>query len=329
MKEIDTTTSIALSFLIILSTAFLSVNNREIEAKSISISKGMSLNSVINLLHENNLIVNKNVLKAKILIRGLASKVPTGTFLIEGKVSDAILIDSIFNKGPIKLKLTIPEGTSAKKIFESINLLLKTDHRFDNLFTEKNILNKYNISGSSLEGYLYPNTYFFFNDTSPADIVDTLVSQFWIEFDQKLLNRANELGLSVHEVVTLASIIEGEAMLDSERSTISSVYHNRLKINMKLQADPTIQYIIEGPPKTLSTRDLRIKSPYNTYQNYGLPPGPINNPGIQSIKAALYPLETDYLFFVAQGDGSHKFTTNERDHEAAKRVYKINKKKNK
>lgn len=329
MKEIDTITSIALSFLIILSTAFLSVNNREIEAKTISISKGMSLNSVINLLHENNLIVNKNVLKAKILIRGLASKVPTGTFLIEGKVSDAILIDSIFNKGPIKLKLTIPEGTSAKKIFGSINLLLKTDHRFDNLFTEKNILNKYNISGSSLEGYLYPNTYFFFNDTSPADIVDTLVSQFWIEFDQKLLNRANELGLSVHEVVTLASIIEGEAMLDSERSTISSVYHNRLKINMKLQADPTIQYIIEGPPKTLSTRDLRIKSPYNTYQNYGLPPGPINNPGIQSIKAALYPLETDYLFFVAQGDGSHKFTTNERDHEAAKRVYKINKRKNK
>ena len=329
MKEIDTITSIALSFLIILSTAFLSVNNREIEAKTISISKGMSLNSVINLLHENNLIINKNVLKAKILIRGLASKVPTGTFLIEGKVSDAILIDSIFNKGPIKLKLTIPEGTSAKKIFERINLLLKTDHRFDNLFTEKNILNKYNISGSSLEGYLYPNTYFFFNDTSPADIVDTLVSQFWIEFDQKLLNRANELGLSVHEVVTLASIIEGEAMLDSERSTISSVYHNRLKINMKLQADPTIQYIIEGPPKTLSTRDLRIKSPYNTYQNYGLPPGPINNPGIQSIKAALYPLETDYLFFVAQGDGSHKFTTNERDHEAAKRVYKINKRKNK
>ena len=329
MKEIDTITSIALSFLIILSTAFLSVNNREIEAKTISISKGMSLNSVISLLYENNLIVNKNVLKAKILIRGLASKVPTGTFLIEGKVSDAILIDSIFNKGPIKLKLTIPEGTSAKKIFESINLLLKTDHRFDNLFTEKNILNKYNISGSSLEGYLYPNTYFFFNDTSPADIVDTLVSQFWIEFDQKLLNRANELGLSVHEVVTLASIIEGEAMLDSERSTISSVYHNRLKINMKLQADPTIQYIIEGPPKTLSTRDLRIKSPYNTYQNYGLPPGPINNPGIQSIKAALYPLETDYLFFVAQGDGSHKFTTNERDHEAAKRVYKINKRKNK
>ena len=329
MKEINTITSIAISFLIILSTAFLSINNREITPKTITINKGMSLNTVINLLQENNIIINKNVLKAKIMIQGLSSKVPTGTFLIEGKVSDSKLIDIIFNKGPIKLKLTIPEGTSSKKIFESINLLLNKNYQFEDLLTEKNILSKYDIDGSSFEGYLYPNTYYFYYDTSPEDIIDTLVSQFWKEFDENLISRANELGLSVHEVVTLASIIEGEAMLDNERSTISSVYHNRLKINMKLQADPTIQYIIKGPPKTLSTRDLRIKSPYNTYQNYGLPPGPINNPGIQSIKAALYPLETNYLFFVAQGDGSHAFTTNEKDHEAAKRIYKMNKRNNK
>ncbi len=329
MKEINTITSIAISFLIILSTAFLSINNREITPKTITINKGMSLNTVINLLQENSIIINKNVLKAKIMIQGLSSKVPTGTFLIEGKVSDSKLIDIIFNKGPIKLKLTIPEGTSSKKIFESINLLLNTNYQFEDLLTEKNILSKYDIDGSSFEGYLYPNTYYFYYDTSPEDIIDTLVSQFWKEFDENLISRTNELGLSVHEVVTLASIIEGEAMLDNERSTISSVYHNRLKINMKLQADPTIQYIIKGPPKTLSTRDLRIKSPYNTYQNYGLPPGPINNPGIQSIKAALYPLETNYLFFVAQGDGSHSFTTNEKDHEAAKRIYKINKRNKK
>jgi UPF0755 protein len=329
MKEINTITSIAISFLIILSTAFLSINNREITPKTITINKGMSLNTVINLLQENNIIINKNVLKAKIMIQGLSSKVPTGTFLIEGKVSDSKLIDIIFNKGPIKLKLTIPEGTSSKKIFESINLLLNTNYQFEDLLTEKNILSKYDIDGSSFEGYLYPNTYYFYYDTSPEDIIDTLVSQFWKEFDENLISRANELGLSVHEVVTLASIIEGEAMLDNERSTISSVYHNRLKINMKLQADPTIQYIIKGPPKTLSTRDLRIKSPYNTYQNYGLPPGPINNPGIQSIRAALYPLETNYLFFVAQGDGSHAFTSNEKDHEAAKRIYKINKRNKK
>jgi UPF0755 protein len=329
MKEVNTTTSIALSFLIIFSTAFLSINNREINQSTITISKGMTLNNVIDLLKENDLIVNKNVLKAKIIIRGLASRVPAGTFLIEGKVSDAKLIDTIFNKGPIKLKLTIPEGTSSTKIFESINLLLNKDHQFDNFFTKKSILNKYNINGDTMEGYLYPNTYYFYHDASTEEIIITFVTQFWKEFDKKLVNRANELGLSVHEVVTLASIIEGEAMLDSERATISSVYHNRLKINMKLQADPTIQYIINGPPKTLSTRDLRIKSPYNTYQNYGLPPGPINNPGIESIKAALYPQKTNYLFFVAQGDGSHTFTTNENDHEVAKRLYKINKRKKK
>ena len=163
---------------------------------------------------------------------------------------------------------------------------------------------------------------------SPEDIITILLNEFWKKFDKTLQDRANQLGFTVHEVVTLASIIEGEAMLSSERTTISSVYHNRLRINMKLQADPTIQYIIPGPPKTLSNRDLRIKSDYNTYQNYGLPPGPINNPGIESIKAALFPEKTDYIFFVAQGDGSHTFTTNEKDHEAAKRIYKINKRKN-
>ena len=205
---------------------------------------------------------------------------------------------------------------------------LNKNYDFDAYFKSEEILTAYNINATSLEGYLHPETYYLYHDTSPEDIITILLNEFWKKFDKTLQDRANQLGFSVHEVVTLASIIEGEAMLDSERSTISSVYHNRLKINMKLQADPTIQYIIPGPPKTLSNRDLRIKSDYNTYQNYGLPPGPINNPGIASIKAALYPEDTNFLFFVAQGDGSHAFTTNEKDHEEAKRIYKINKRKN-
>ncbi len=287
----------------------------------------MSLNSVSNLLLENEIIVNQNIFKLKVITRGLASKIPTGRFLIDGKISDAILIDLIFNKGPIKLKLTIPEGSQSKNLFKDINTLLNTDYDFNKYFNSNEILEQYKVDASSLEGYLYPDTYYLYHDSSPEEIIDILLSEFWKKFDENLQDRANQLGFSVHEVVTLASIIEGEAMLDSERSTISSVYHNRLKINMKLQADPTIQYIIPGPPKTLSNRDLRIKSDYNTYQNYGLPPGPINNPGIASIKAALYPEDTNFLFFVAQGDGSHAFTTNEKDHEEAKRIYKINKRK--
>ena len=328
MKEINTTLSIAITILIIFVTSILSVNNREVNSSVITIEKGMSLNSVSNLLLENEIIVNQNIFKLKVITRGLASKIPTGRFLINGKISDAILIDLIFNKGPIKLKLTIPEGSQSKNLFQDINTLLNTDYDFNKYFNSTEILEQYKVDASSLEGYLYPDTYYLYHDSSPEEIIDILLSEFWKKFDKNLQDRANQLGFSVHEVVTLASIIEGEAMLDSERSTISSVYHNRLKINMKLQADPTIQYIIPGPPKTLSNRDLRIKSDYNTYQNYGLPPGPINNPGIASIKAALYPEDTNFLFFVAQGDGSHAFTTNEKDHEEAKRIYKINKRKN-
>ena len=328
MKEINTTLSIAITILIIFVTSILSVNNREVNSSVITIEKGMSLNSVSNLLLENEIIVNQNIFKLKVITRGLASKIPTGRFLIDGKISDAILIDLIFNKGPIKLKLTIPEGSQSKNLFQDINTLLNTDYDFNKYFNSTEILEQYKVNASSLEGYLYPDTYYLYHDSSPEEIIDILLSEFWKKFDENLQDRANQLGFSVHEVVTLASIIEGEAMLDSERSTISSVYHNRLKINMKLQADPTIQYIIPGPPKTLSNRDLRIKSDYNTYQNYGLPPGPINNPGIASIKAALYPEDTNFLFFVAQGDGSHAFTTNEKDHEEAKRIYKINKRKN-
>ena len=204
------------------------------------------------------------------------------------------------------------------------NNVLNQNYDFDAYFKSEEILAANNINATSLEGYLHPETYYLYHDTSPEDIITILLNEFWKKFDKTLQDRANQLGFTVHEVVTLAAIIEGEAMLSSERTTISSVYHNRLRINMKLQADPTIQYIIPGPPKTLSNRDLRIKSDYNTYQNYGLPPGPINNPGIESIKAALFPEDTDYIFFVAQGDGSHAFTTNEKDHEAAKRIYKIN-----
>ena len=329
MKETHTNISVAITILIIFATSFISINNREIDSTIITIEKGMSLNKVSELLYEKNILVNEDIFKLKVIGRRLASKVPTGKFLIEGKISDAILIDLIFNKGPIKLKLTVTEGLQSKKLFENINTLLNKEYDFEQYFKSQLILNKYNINAKTLEGYLYPNTYYLYHDSSPEEIIDILLQEFWNQFDKNLQDRANQLGLSVHEVVTLASIIEGEAMLDTERETISSVYHNRLKINMKLQADPTIQYIIPGPPKALSIKDLRIKSDYNTYLNYGLPPGPINNPGIESLKAALYPKKTNFLFFVAQGDGSHAFTTNEKDHEEAKRVYKINKRKNK
>jgi len=126
------------------------------------------------------------------------------------------------------------------------------------------------------------------------------------------------LGLSTNDVLALASIIEGEAMIDSEMVFISSVYHNRLKKGMRLQADPTIQYIIPDGPRRLLNRDLEIDSPYNTYKYAGLPPGPISNPGILAIRAAVSPAKTDNIFFVADGKGGHIFTKTLRQHLRAK-----------
>ena len=312
--------------LIGLSIFFTSI--KEVDKTIFVIEKGMSLNAVTELLHDKDIIHNKSFFKYRVYFLGLSNKIPVGTFSVEGKVSNRDIISTIFEEGPIRIKLTIPEGSSSNQIFLKANTLLDRSDDYSLLFNNQSFIEEFDIQASSLEGYLFPDTYYFFKDTSSREVLNIMISEFWKNFNKKLIERTNELGFTVHEVVTLASIIEGEALLDEERVIISSVYHNRLNKRMKLQADPTIQYIIPGNPKALSNRDLKRVSPYNTYLNYGLPPGPINNPGLESIKAALYPSDTEYLYFVAQGDGSHIFTTNQKDHLTAKALYKKYKREN-
>ena len=299
---------------------FSSLNNKSIERTTFVIEKGMSLNSLTNVLYEEGIIGNKSFFKYSVALRGLAGNIPTGKFAIEGKISNAKLIHTIFDEGPIRIKITLPEGLRSEKVLEKIENILETQNR--RLLTDSSFIEQFGIKATSLEGYLFPDTYYFFQGMMIEEVLTIMINQFWNNFNQTLIDRSNELELTIHEVVTLASIIEGEALFDSERRTISSVYHNRLRKNIKLQADPTIQYLFPDGPKTLSTKHLTISSPYNTYIHYGLPPGPINNPGIKSIEAALYPEDTDYLYFVAKGDGYHVFSTNQSDHLKAKREYK-------
>lgn len=299
---------------------FSSLNNKSIERTTFVIEKGMSLNSLTNVLYEEGIIGNKSFFKYSVALRGLAENIPTGTFAIEGNISNAKLIHTIFDEGPIRIKITLPEGLRSEKVLEKIENILETQNR--RLLTDSIFIEQFGIKATSLEGYLFPDTYYFFQGMMIEEVLTIMINQFWNNFNQTLIDRSNELELTIHEVVTLASIIEGEALFDSERRTISSVYHNRLRKNIKLQADPTIQYLFPDGPKTLSTKHLTISSPYNTYIHYGLPPGPINNPGIKSIEAALYPEDTDYLYFVAKGDGYHVFSTNQSDHLKAKREYK-------
>jgi UPF0755 protein len=312
----------------LLGASIFFVSNRDIDKTVFVIEKGMSLNTVTNLLYEKDIIHNKSFFKYRVYFLGLSNKIPVGTFVVEGKVSSRNIINTIFKDGPIRLKLTIPEGSSSEQIFLNANILFDASDDYNVLFKDLTFMKEFNIQASSLEGYLFPDTYYFFEGTTGRKVLVTMIDEFWKNFNKTFIERTNELGFTVHEVVTLASIIEGEALLNKERAIISSVYHNRLKKRMKLQADPTIQYLIPGNPKALSIRDLRRVSPYNTYLNYGLPPGPINNPGLESIRAALYPASTDYLYFVAQGDGSHVFTTNQQDHLKAKKLYKQYKREN-
>ena len=167
-------------------------------------------------------------------------------------------------------------------------------------FRKYNVFSKHSksraIPSKTLEGFLFPETYFFQESDSPEEILSQLTEEYKNNVPEELKNRADSLGFSELEMITLASIIEGEAIYNSERSTISAVYHNRLKLGMKLQADPTIQYIIKDSPRRLLNKDLKIDSPYNTYLHNGLPPAPVNNPGKASILAALFPEENEFLY---------------------------------
>jgi UPF0755 protein len=179
---------------------------------------------------------------------------------------------------------------------------------------------------TTLEGYVFPATYSFHRNVQPMDALVTMLEAMADNLTPALREEARAQGLSVHDVLTLASIVEREAVLPEERPLIASVYRNRLEIGMPLQADPTVQYAIAARPGSivefgywklgLTLQDLQFQSAYNTYTEPGLPPGPIASPGLDSIIAVIRPAETEYLFFVARNDGSHAFATTFEEHQA-------------
>jgi UPF0755 protein len=181
----------------------------------------------------------------------------------------------------------------------------------------------FKIAADTLEGYLFPDTYFFPKGMSAESLAASMVERFENQFLPEWRVRADELKLSIHEVVTLASIIEKETGEASERPIISSVFHNRLKKNMRLESDPTVIYGIEDFDGNITRKHLKTATPYNTYTMKGLPPGPIANPGGASIQAALYPAKTDFLFFVSRKDRTHQFSTTIDEHNAAVRKYQL------
>ena len=301
---------------------FGSINSRGADNIELTITRGMTPQAIASLLEEQAVIQNKKQFLLGAKLMGVSRKLQAGTYLFQGSQTTYSVLTKLYKGDVITERITFPEGTRAAGMAA---ILEKTYHidssHFMALVNDTEFTRSLGISAHTLEGYLYPDTYHFPLNPTVEEIIKKMVQQFMTIWDDKLEKQAEKVNLTTHEVITLASIVEGEAALDSERNIISALYLNRLKRNMRLQADPTIQYIIPNGPRRLLNKDLLIDSPYNTYLYKGLPPGPVNNPGSASIQAVLYPASVEYLYMVANGDGSHTFSLTIRDHLKAKQRF--------
>lgn len=292
------------------------------ERVEINIPKGVTLSQIGNILKEESIISNKRTFTMAVKSLGHEKNIPAGRYVLHNALNNRAIINQLVYGVPSLKSITVLEGWTIYQIANELERELKISKKsFLRLCNDQRVIKLFNLEGNSLEGYLFPDTYTFAEGVDPYLVLTRMVNEFINNITKSMEVQAQEMNMSLLEVITLASIIEGEAIYDSERAIISAVYHNRLKRGMKLQADPTIQYIIDDGPRRLLNNDLKIESKYNTYLYRGLPPGPINNPGKESIIAALYPSVNEYLYFVARGDGYHTFSTNEKDHNKAKKKF--------
>jgi UPF0755 protein len=273
------------------------------------VRKGESLSTVTERLYNQGIIPSKNNFKIAGFIYGAERKIRAARFRIPNGLSYLDLLD-LFISGECDFQrtLTIKPGQTIRWLAHRLQKYVYIDStEFVNLANNKNFADSLGLNQNSFEGYLFTNDYEIYERSSPAELITLFYNSFKIFYNDSLRVRTKELGFTINEIVTLASIIKGETNKEDEMARISGVYHNRLRIGMKLQADPTIQYVIPGGWKRLTFKDLELDSPYNTYKYFGLPPGPINSPGKTAILAALYPEKNNYLYFVADGTGGHLF----------------------
>jgi len=291
----------------------------------VQIPSGASTTKISEILEEQELIMNATMFKMLSKDLSADGKMQAGEYVL----SKAMTSEDIINKlveGDVFIetfKFTIPEGFETRHIIEKLTLSeIVSEEKFRELLSsgsfEYKFLEDVN-SETNMEGFLFPETYEMKAGSSERAVIDKMLGQFDTVFKDEYYTRAEELGMTITEVVTLASVIEREAQLDTERALVSGVFHNRINKGWKLQSCATVQYILGERKEILSYNDIAIDSPYNTYLNAGLPPSPIASPGEKSIIAALYPEKTDYMFFVASGDndGSHIFSKTLREHEKA------------
>ncbi|HSG05455.1 MAG TPA: endolytic transglycosylase MltG, partial [Nitrospiria bacterium] len=290
----------------------------EPEEVYIEIPRGASLRQTGEILFRSGLIngVEGFVVAGKILF--IEHQIKPGEYSFSRGMLPVQIISRLREGDVVRYGVTIPEGYS----IEQIALLVEEKglggaEEFSRLARDPEFTAGLGFPGNTLEGYLFPESYFFTKSTGMEGIIRAMAEGFQAVFDEAMESRARAIGMTAHEVVTLASIIEKETGAPAERKTISSVFHNRLKKRIPLQSDPTVIYSIPDFDGNLTRRHLKYRSPYNTYVVRGLPPGPIASPGRDALLAALYPEDGDYLYFVSRNDGTHYFSKTLAEHNRA------------
>ena len=288
------------------------------------IAKGESLDQISDSLYEHGLIPNRTSMKVAAFLYGAEKKIRAGRYQIPNGLSYLDLIDLFLNgKADFLVNVKLYDGSRIKSMAATLKVNAFIDSAsFVDACDDREFLDSIGLDYPTIEGYLLPQKYSVYERSSAREVIRKIYNGFNNFFNDSLKSRAKELGYSVHDIVTLASIIEGETKKKEDMPVIAEVYYNRLKRGMKLEADPTIQYLIKGKWRRILYKDLKTNSPYNTYMNYGLPPGPINNPGKPALLAALYPDDNKYLYFVADGNGGHKFSRTYSGHLKNVREYR-------
>jgi UPF0755 protein len=301
-------------------------SGNDISEKVITVLPGQNFKMIASQLVGAGIIRESLRFKVFARFKGYDKRIKAGEYKLSAALSPKQVLEIMVSGKVALYKITIPEGYSLVQIAGIFSKMgLAEAPVFIKSATDPAIVSALGVDADSLEGYLFPDTYLFPKGLPLDEILGTMVNRFLEIFSADWQERARQMDMSVHQVVTLASIIEKETGAAFERPLISSVFHNRLAKNMRLSSDPTVIYGIKNFDGNLTRKHLTTATPYNTYLNKGLPPGPIANPGLASLEAALYPAETDYLYFVSKKDSTHQFSTTFKEHNRAVRKYQLRK----
>lgn len=284
-----------------------------------TVPAGSSFASAADSLERAGVVSQAWLFRVYAKMRGRDRDLKPGRYFFACGDTDWSSVLARLSAGPGERTVTIPEGFAISDIVPLLAKALGVPEDSVRVAASDSVIRReLDVPTPTLEGYLFPDTYRFAPGSPARDAIGQLVRRFRQEWNPAWDQRLQRLALSRHDILTLASIIEKEARLPEERPVISAVYHNRLRDQMPLQADPTVQYALGQHVNRVRYKDLEVESPYNTYKRRGLPPGPIASPGRASIEAALFPADVPYKFFVAHPDGHHEFRTTFREHTEAR-----------